>query len=106
MHGLGSGRWGQRARSAPPARRRNRTHLWLLVVAALATLVGIAYWPTLIGAYLGAYPGEAMKRQALRACSAENPTFVRFLAAERDSCYERMTARLAGTQSASIERPR
>ena len=106
----GSGRWSRyRARQAVLAanrgRRRRRTRLWLLAAMALATLAATVHWPTLVGAYLDAYPAEAMKREALRACGAESPTFVRFLAVERESCYERMTARLAGAQAAANDLP-
>jgi hypothetical protein len=102
---VGSGRWNGRA-GAAPRRSRSRAHLWLLAVAALAGLAAIAYWPMLVAAYVASYPGEPTRREALRACSAENPTFVRFFAAERDLCYERMTARLAAAQSASLHGPR
>ena len=75
-------------------------------MAALAGLAAIAYWPMLVAAYVASYPGEPTRREALRACSAENPTFVRFFAVERDLCYERMTARLAAAQSGSLHNPR
>ncbi|MBV8890047.1 MAG: hypothetical protein JO305_10305 [Alphaproteobacteria bacterium] len=88
----------------PPLRkRRSRAHLWLLAVTVLIVAGGGFYWRELRAAYADAYPGEPDKREALRACSLENPTFIRFLPDERSACYERIAARLSGTSAASSE---
>jgi hypothetical protein len=37
-----------------------------------------------------AYPSDPFKREALAKCLRADPTFIRFLADERDECYLRM----------------
>ena len=40
--------------------------------------------------YLGTYPRGIMKREALRVCQQNSPSFVRFLASDREECYRQM----------------
>ena len=86
----------------PAPRKRRRASRWLLLALLFGASAAIVYWPQVSAVYFDAYPGDAKKREALRACSAENPAFVRFLPDERDACYERMEHRLAGAQTATV----
>jgi len=98
----GSGRWrrpqAQRGQPQPPWPHRSR--LWLLALVALVSFAGVAYWPALLSSYREAYPAEAVKSEALRACSAESATFIRFFAGERDECYRRVAAAAVKTAAA------
>ena len=40
--------------------------------------------------YLGTYPQDIRKREALKLCEEESQSFVRFLASDRDQCYRQM----------------
>jgi hypothetical protein len=40
--------------------------------------------------YRGTYPNDLRKREALDACAAQSPSFVRFLASDRENCYRQM----------------
>lgn len=69
----------------PQTRRRPRR---LVVVSILvATCAVIA--PALLRFVPEAYPSEPEKRRALDMCSQVNPTFLRYLASEREACYQR-----------------
>ena len=92
--------YGSAAPPPPPRARLHLTHGVLLGTVTAAALAGGLYWRELRAAYAASYPAEPMKREALRACSMESPTFIRFLPEERAACYERMTARLAGSEGA------
>jgi hypothetical protein len=37
--------------------------------------------------YLGTYPQDIMKREALKLCQENSLSFVRFLASDRETCY-------------------
>jgi hypothetical protein len=37
--------------------------------------------------YLGTYPRDVMKREALKLCQENSLSFVRFLASDREECY-------------------
>jgi len=90
--------------AAQRLRRRRRLYrrasLLAMAVAALASAV---FWRDLRASYLAAYPAEPTKREALRACSLENPSFIRFLADERAACYERLSSRLLGAEAAATD---
>lgn len=60
------------------------------VIAAVA-FAAAAFSPVLLLLDQAAYPREPEKRQALDLCSRTDPTFVRFLAANRDACYDRFS---------------
>jgi hypothetical protein len=54
--------------------------------------------------YRGIHPNDLRKREALDACAAQSPTFMRFLASDRENCYRQMrdigaTANSTGTWS-------
>ena len=56
--------------------------------AAAVLLATAASFPHGIGdMYLGTYPQDIMKREALKLCQANSPSFVRFLASDREECY-------------------
>jgi hypothetical protein len=40
--------------------------------------------------YRGTYPNDMHKREALDACAANSASFVRFLASDRENCYQQM----------------
>jgi hypothetical protein len=83
----------------PPADRRG--DYWILAGATCVVAVAALSWSALSAAYVAAYPAEPTKREALSLCSAQDPTFVRFLAAARAGCYARMAPDLPGVQAAN-----
>jgi hypothetical protein len=59
--------------------------------AAAVTLATAASFPHGIGdLYLGTYPSDIMKREALKVCQQNSLSFVRFLASDREECYRQM----------------
>jgi hypothetical protein len=59
--------------------------------AAAMVLATAASFPHGIGdMYLGTYPQDILKREALKICQARSPSFVRFLASDREACYREM----------------
>jgi hypothetical protein len=62
-------------------------HKVLLAIAALLIAGGAAFPDDVAGFYRGGYPSDPMKREALRLCQEVNPSFVRFLASDREACY-------------------
>jgi hypothetical protein len=62
----------------------------LLFGAAALVTATAATFPHEIGAYLGTYPQDVLKREALKICQENNPSFVRFLASDREQCYQQM----------------
>jgi hypothetical protein len=65
-------------------------HKFLLAGAALLIGGGAAFPNDVASFYHGGYPPDSMKREALRMCQESNPSFVRFLASDREACYSRM----------------
>ena len=63
----------------------------LLAAAALVTVTAAGY-PRGISAMYGngTHPQELRKREALKVCQQESPSFVAFLASDRDQCYREM----------------
>lgn len=55
-----------------------------LITATAAT------FPHGIGDMFGSYPDGLRQREALKLCQANNPAFLRFLASERDRCFQQM----------------
>jgi hypothetical protein len=70
----------------PPPPRSNR----LVIVGAVIVAIGAALAPILSHLNRAAYPAEPEKRLALDQCSRSDPTFLRFLSADRTACYERV----------------
>ena len=66
----------------PPPRRL------VLALTAMVAMGGVLS-PALLHLDHAAYPSEPQKQQALAACSRADPTFVRFFASDRATCYER-----------------
>ncbi|HTQ33173.1 MAG TPA: hypothetical protein VMI30_03285 [Stellaceae bacterium] len=58
--------------------------------AALATATAANFPQGLSGRYLGTYPQDLRKQEALRLCQQASPSFLRFLASDRDQCYREM----------------
>ena len=63
----------------------------LLAAAALATVTAAGYPRGIIAMYgNGTYPQDLRKREALKTCRQDSPSFVGFLASDRDQCYREM----------------
>jgi len=63
----------------------------LVLGGAAILLAGAASFPReLRSLYLGSYPSDARKRDALATCQLNSPSFIRFIASEREDCYARM----------------
>jgi len=62
----------------------------LFGVAALATATAASFPQGLSDRYLGTYPQDLHRQEALKLCQQESQAFVRFLAADRDQCYRQM----------------
>ena len=65
-------------------------HKFLLAIAALLIAGGAAFPNDVASFYHGGYPADPMKAEALRLCQQSNPSFVRFLASDREACYAEM----------------
>jgi hypothetical protein len=63
----------------------------LLGAAALATATA-ATFPLGFGEGGSSFPGNILKREALKTCQQESRSFVSFLASDRDQCYREMRA--------------
>ena len=63
----------------------------LLSAAALVTATA-ATFPHGFGDAGSTYPGNILKREALKTCQQESRSFVSFLASARDQCYREMRA--------------
>jgi hypothetical protein len=62
----------------------------LLGAAALVTATAASFPHGLGDMYLGTYPQDIRKREALKLCEENSQSFVRFLASDRDQCYRDM----------------
>ena len=62
----------------------------LFGAAALATATAASFPQGFGDKYLGTYPRDLRQQQALRTCQQEGPSFIRFLASDRDQCYREM----------------
>jgi hypothetical protein len=62
----------------------------MLGAAAVLTATAASAPNQLSDLYNGTYPNNLRQREALDLCAAQNPTFVRFLASDRDQCYEQL----------------
>ncbi|HYM73847.1 MAG TPA: hypothetical protein VET89_12760 [Stellaceae bacterium] len=63
----------------------------LLLGGAALLIATAASFPHELGErYLGTYPQDIRKREALKICQQNSLEFVRFLASEREACFARM----------------
>lgn len=91
--------WQYRTGTPTPPRPRRSWRL-MIMVAVLATTCA-ALSPTLLRRDRAAYPSEPDKQRALELCSRVDPTFVRFLASERATCYAHFPELVARTAADS-----
>ena len=61
-----------------------------LGAAAVVVATAASFPGPLTDFYRGTFPDDLRKREALDACAAQNPSFLRFLASDRDNCYRQM----------------
>jgi hypothetical protein len=59
----------------------------MLGAAAVLTATAASAPNQLSDLYNGTYPTSLREREALDLCAAQNPSFVRFLASDREQCY-------------------
>jgi hypothetical protein len=72
---------------------------------AAVLLAGAASFPHQLAAlYRDSYPSDARKREALAQCQLTTPSFIRFLASEREECYARMRT-LVGHHGGTWSKP-
>jgi hypothetical protein len=62
----------------------------LFSAAALVTATAASFPQGLSDRYLGTYPQDLRRQEALKLCQQESQAFVRFLASDRDQCYREM----------------
>ena len=62
----------------------------LLGAVAVLTATAASAPAQLSDLYNGTYPSTLRQREALDLCAAQNPSFVRFLASDREQCYREM----------------
>jgi hypothetical protein len=79
----------------------------LLLGAAVMVVATAASFPSQLSElYYGVHPQDMAKREALDACQANNPSFVRFFASDREACYLQMrTVGLPATFSGTWSKP-
>jgi len=65
-------------------------HKILFGAAALVTASAASFPQGLGDRYLGTYPQDLRRQEALKICQQESLSFVRFLASDRDQCYREM----------------
>ncbi len=61
-----------------------------LGAAALVVATAASFPGPLSDFYRGTFPNDLRKREALDACAAQNASFLRFLASDRENCYRQM----------------
>jgi hypothetical protein len=62
----------------------------LFGAAAMVTATAASFPHGIGDMYLGTYPQDIRKQQALKLCQQESLSFVRFMASDRDQCYREM----------------
>jgi len=68
-----------------------RTFSKLVLGAAAVVTATAASVPGQLGDfYHGTYPTSLRQREALDTCAAQNQSFIRFLASDREECYRQM----------------
>ena len=63
---------------------------FLLGAAALVTATAATFPHGIGDIYLGSYPQDIRKREALKLCQEENLSFVAFFASDREQCFRQM----------------
>ena len=58
--------------------------------AAMVTATAASFPHGIGDMYLGTYPQDMHRREALKVCSENSLSFVRFLASDREQCYREM----------------
>lgn len=61
-----------------------------LGAAAVVVATAASFPGPLTDFYRGTFPNDLRKREALDACAAQNASFLRFLASDRENCYRQM----------------
>ena len=61
-----------------------------LGAAAVVVATAASFPGPLTDFYRGTFPNDLRKREALDACAAQNSSFMRFLASDREDCYRQM----------------
>jgi len=61
-----------------------------LGAAAVVVATAASFPGPLTDFYRGTFPNDLRKREALDACAAQNASFMRFLASDRENCYRQM----------------
>jgi hypothetical protein len=62
--------------------------MWgLLILMGLGAVGGSIYHGDLFASFKDAYPSDPAKEDALRRCGAQDASFSKFSAADRDVCY-------------------
>jgi hypothetical protein len=75
----------------------------LALGAAAVVVATAASFPGELGdLYRGIHPSDMRKREALDACAAQNATFMRFLASDRENCYRQMRGLGAAANNAGV----
>ena len=79
----------------------------LLLGAAAVVVATAASSPSQLSElYYGSHPQDMAKREALDACQANDSSFVRFFASDREACYAQMrTVGLPATFSGTWSKP-
>ena len=61
-----------------------------LGVVAVVVATAASFPSELGDLYRGIHPNDLRKREALDSCATRNPSFIRFLASDRETCYQQM----------------
>jgi len=65
--------------------------IFTLMVGAVAVMVATAAsYPEKVGMYRDTSLNSLRQREALDLCAEQDPSFVRFLASDREDCYRQM----------------
>jgi hypothetical protein len=62
----------------------------LFGAAALVTATAASFPSGIADTYLGTYPRDIRKQEALKICQQESLSFIRFLASDREECFRQM----------------
>jgi CheY-like chemotaxis protein len=88
----------QRLKADPPDANSRTPRI---IAVAAVVVAGAAFSPALLHLDQATFPNEPEKQQALDLCGRSDTNFVRFLASEREACYQRLTVAAAG----GVQRP-
>jgi hypothetical protein len=62
----------------------------LMIGAAAVVVATAASYPDQVGLYRNTSSNSLRQREALNTCAQQDPSFVRFLASDRENCYRQM----------------